>query len=539
MTNSIPPDPYIAAGPDYIMATVNSVFAIWDKEGNLIQTFSANQWYSSVLSDVSAFDPKILYDHLAQRWIMVWLDQDDNAQRGSFLISVSDDEDPNGTWYNWDLPSNKNGNSASGNWGDYQGVGFDKDAIYITSNQFSFAGSFQYAKIRIIPKAQLYNNTAGQVEWSDIWDIRYPSPLQKEKIFNIRPSISYSDTSSEYYLLHAPSGGGNFMTMFKITNSIDSANLIKVNVPVSAYNSAPNADQLGGSTTLLEGAGSAIRNEPTYRDGYLWTIHSIQNPNSSKYSSVKYVKIDVSANQAVEDFAFSDDNHWYYYTALAVDKDQNVAITFSRSGEDEYASSYYTSRLKNDPPGFEPSKLLQSGKGNYVVTFSGERNRWGDYNGMWLDPVTQQNIWMFVENAAGVNAWGTWVGEIRMVPFPGSYAFNDKDKWEFGDIEVNKISDTIEVVIGNYGKDDLEITSIPDSSGPFHLIEKLIFPITLQTYDSLRLSFYFQPIDSGLFETDYKINNNSTNFTAINLKGHGYQIFPAEQNVSLCFFRVK
>ncbi len=67
MTNSIPPDPYIAVGTDYIMATVNSKFSIWDKKGNLIQSINADNWYSSALSSVSSFDPKILYDHFASK----------------------------------------------------------------------------------------------------------------------------------------------------------------------------------------------------------------------------------------------------------------------------------------------------------------------------------------------------------------------------------------------------------------------------------------------------------------------------------------
>ncbi len=180
---------------------------------------------------------------------MVWLDQDDNSQRGNFLLSISDDADPNGTWYNWVLPSTKNGNTGSSNWGDYEGVGFNKDAIIITSNQFNFNGAFQYSKIRIIPKEQLNVNAADSLYWFDLWDIRYPAPNVKQKIFSIRPSISYSD-SSDFYLLHAPSGGGNFMTLIKIVDVINNPSVSTVNVSVGSYNSSTNANQLGGGTPL-------------------------------------------------------------------------------------------------------------------------------------------------------------------------------------------------------------------------------------------------------------------------------------------------
>ncbi len=530
MTNSIPPDPYIAVGPNYIMTTVNSKFAIWDKQGNLVKSISADSWYSSALSNVSSFDPKILYDHFAQRWVMVWLDQDDASKRGNFLLSVSDDSDPNGAWYNWVLPSTKNGNSGSSNWGDYEGVGFSKDAIFITSNQFDFSGNFQYAKIRIIPTAQLNANTADSLSWFDLWDIRYPAPNQKIKLFSIRPSISYSD-SSNYYLLHAPNGGGNFVTLFKVTSVLDTPSITESNVSIASYSPALNADQLGGGTPQIEGAGSQLRFEPTYRDGYLWAVHSIQNPNASLYSCIDYMKINVNTNQAVENYRFGDNTHWYYYAALAVDKNENVAMTYSRSSNEEYAGSFYSTRLINDPAGFSNSNTLQEGKGNYVVKFTGDRNRWGDYSGIWLDPENEQNIWMFAENAAATNTWGTWVGEIRMQPIDGVYAYINKSDYDYGDVEVNNLSDTISIVLSDYGNQDLQINSIPSSIGPFNLVEKLNFPITLHTYESLKINLFFSPTDSGIFESDYTISSNDPNFNGIHLKGHSYKIFSAKKNI--------
>lgn len=77
-SNSIPPDPHVAVGPDHVVGTVNSDFAIWDKNGNLLKRIDAGNWYSSF--GVDPFDPKVVYDHFAQRWVMVWLDQRDSPQ---------------------------------------------------------------------------------------------------------------------------------------------------------------------------------------------------------------------------------------------------------------------------------------------------------------------------------------------------------------------------------------------------------------------------------------------------------------------------
>jgi hypothetical protein len=532
-TNSIPPDPYIAVGPTHVMATVNSRFAIWDKEGNLVKQIDAGLWYRGLFNLASPFDPKVLYDHFAKRWIMVWLDQDNATQLGTFYVSVSDDSIPTGTWYNWVLPSNKNGNTAVDNWGDYQGVGYDKNAIYITSNQFRFSPSnYQYVKIRIVPKAQLYNNTAGQVTWTDFWNIGYPAGGPGGNVFNIRPSITY-DESDTYYLMHAPnySAGSDFMALYKITNPLTNPVLTGTIVPVSFTYPAPNGNQLGGSTILVETGGSNIRNEPKVRNGFIWGVHNIRNPNSPANSSVRYVKINLTTSSAVEDAAMGAANYWYSYPALEVDERLNTAITYSRSATTEYIGAYYTYRADTDPPGLRGSLTLQTGKGNYVKDYGSGRNRWGDYNGIWLDPSDNLSMWMFTEYVAAPNIWGTWVGKVRLVPFSGIYPAVSVDVLDFGNVEVNTISDTLNLFVSNYGDADLVINNLPAETGPFRLLESLSFPLTLGTYDSLRLSFVFNPTDTGLFVQNFPISTNDPSFSSIALRGYSYKIVPANNNV--------
>jgi hypothetical protein len=526
-TNSIPPDPYVAVGPAHIIATVNSRFAIWDKEGNLINNISADTWFGTALPGVSSFDPKVLYDHFSKRWIMVWLHQNDNLKDSYYLVSVSDDSIPTGTWYNWALPSYRNGNDSTTYWGDYEGVGFDDKALYITSNQFQFEGSFQYVKIRIIPKSELYANTAGLLSWKDLWDIRYPT--NSGKVFNIRPSIPYT-VSDTYYLLHSPGGGGNFMTLYKITDPLGTPKLSGSNIPVAQSAEAPNADQLDGSTMLIEGGGNVLRQEITYRDGYVWGVHTIATPGNSKYSSIRYVKIDVSTNKAVEDQSFGAAGFWHYYPALAVDKDQNIAITYSRSGETEYAGAYYTGKLKNET-GFQGSKTLQAGKANYVKDFDSGRNRWGDYNGIWVDPSDENNFWVFTEFVSARNTWNTWVGNIRLIPFPGAHVKAGTKSLDFGSIEVNFQGDTLSVWIYNLGEDALTISDIPEASGPFSLVSGLSFPVSVASFDSLMLSFTFNPTSPGVYEVVYPFNSNDVEFSGITLSGRGFEINAAEENM--------
>jgi len=529
MTTSIPPDPNLAAGPNHIVATVNTAFEIWDKSGNQLKTIDGTTWVKQIVANAGATicDPKICYDHFANRWIMVWLTVNTPALVSYWTISVSHDSSATGTWYSWATPCHFNGPDSTTNFGDYEGVGFDKDCIYIAGNQYNIStSSYAYSKIRIIPKAQLYANTAGPITWWDIWGITIPGSSSSAS--TIRPSYVWG-TPNAYYLLNTNSSGSNFMSLYKITNSIAAPVLAGVRIPVTTYSSASNADQLGGSsngttTMYIETGGSNVQNEPKYRDGYLWAAHSVRNPQSTTNSALHYVKIDVNANTAVEDAVFGTTGNWYFYPAIIVDQNDNLAITFSRSGVNEYIGSFYTYKLNSDPPGLTNSYMLQSGKGNYVLDYSGGRNRWGDYSGFCVDPSDANNLWMLSEFASGKNLWGTYVGGLRLVPFNGLKMFTSTPAVSLGNVEVSNSSNLSNVVLKNYGTTDLNITAIPKQTGPFILDDNLSFPIKLSSYDSLVLHFKFSPTQIGVFQDTILISNNDPNFSGIVISGKGYKI---------------
>lgn len=525
-TNSIPPDPYLAVGPTHIVSTVNSNFAIYDKQGNLVQTVSADSWYGTTLTNPGAFDPKVLYDHYAKRWIMVWLDQNDSPQRGYFLISVSDDSIPMGTWYNWAISSTLNGSSSTSTWGDYQGVGYDENCLYITSNQFQFGGSFQGVKIRIIKKSELYADQAGALTWNDLWDIRYPQQLGT-RVFNIRPSIKYTSGGS-YPLLHAPSGSGNFMVVYQINDPAGTPSMTGTLVAVAQYTNAPNANQLGGSTILLEGAGAAIRNEPKVWGDKMWAVHSVGTPGASSYSSFHYVRINTSTYTTEHQQIYGAPGFWHIYAALEVDKMENVAVTFSRSGDTEYVGAFVAGKRSNATE-FGPSLRLAAGQGNYVKDFGSGRNRWGDYNGIWLDPANQLNMWVLTEYVAGTNTWGTWFAELRLEPYAGASIYPFSSKLNFTPVEVGFSGEPLATGFANYGSDNLIVDSISTASGQFQIVENLTFPMTMATYDSLNFNVVFTPQAVAITTDTLYIYSNDTVYKGIPISARGYEINPAAQ----------
>jgi hypothetical protein len=166
---------------------------------------------------------------------------------------------------------------------------------------------------------------------------------------------------------------------------------------------------LGGSSTLIDVGGRRVRNV-VYRDGSVWTAHSVPSSNGA-YARARYVRFDVAGPTVLEDISFGSDGCWLYYPAITSDLAGNMFMVYNQSCLDEYISIRYTGRLVGDTE-LRPSEELKAGEANYVVA-PGGRNRWGDYNGIAVDPVDPMRVWMYSEYAASpVNTWSTWFGEV-------------------------------------------------------------------------------------------------------------------------------
>lgn len=435
-TTSIPPDPILAAGPNHLLAAVNRDFAIFSKSGTKLKQISATAWFQNILPGIGggslsgAFDPQVLYDHHANRWIMVWLATDGSTQSW-FLISVSDNSDPTGTWCNFALRGDRNGPTDSGNWADYEGLGVDNQAVYLTSNQFKFVtDDYDYAKIRIIDKAQLYSAACPAITWTDFWDLRDPN-YPSTGVSTVRPAVTFGTPGVEYLLNDSRFQTGTHMTLWSLTNPLNTTpTLTALDVPVTASTPPPDADQLGGSggtstcpaPCLIDVGGRRIRNV-VYRNGSVWTAHSVAGGTNNAFARARYVRIGISGPTVLEDISFGSDNCWLYYPAVTVDANDNLVMVYSESCTITYPGIRYTGRTSGDS-GLRASAELKAGETSYLKTSTGDSNRWGDYSGIAVDPADPTRIWMLGEYAASpANTWGTYIGQVTFEAVdPGTIA---------------------------------------------------------------------------------------------------------------------
>jgi hypothetical protein len=404
-TGWLPPDCAMAVGPAHVLLSVNSSVAVYTKAGVVALTQrTLTQWFANVVQNMTIFDPKALYDQHAGRWVLLAVAVQNNTRRSLYLLSVSNTSDPLGPWRNYALDATRDGTTATNNWADFPALGVDNQALYITSNQFAFNGGFQYAKIRVVPKAGPYSG--GVAPFFDFVRMRNAN---NTLAFTVQPCHTFGAPQIEY-LVNTGFPSGNFLTLWEIRNPTTTPTLTRRQATISPYTLAPNAAQRGGGTAINTGDVRVLH--AVYR-GDLWTSFTTAHNwgSGANRASIQWCQLRAATATVVQQGVYGSATFDYYYPAACPDNNGNLTVVFSRSGASAYASILYTGRRSTDALGtLQASALLKAGVANYVGLDSGGRNRWGDYNGVAADPGNPRLIWFYSEYASAVNTWSTWVG---------------------------------------------------------------------------------------------------------------------------------
>jgi hypothetical protein len=408
-TGWFPPDCTVAAGPQHVLASVNSSVAIYNKTGGApVLQRTLTQWFSNVIQGATIFDPKALYDQHSGRWVLLAVAFASAPNRSWFLLSVSKTNNPTGGWFNYSFDATKDGATSTNNWADFPGLGVDNQAIYLTANMFQFGGNFQYAKIRIIPKAAVYAGAAATFK-----DLVNMKNANGSTAFTLQPCHTYGAPQVEY-LVNSLFPSGNTVTLWKLTNPLTTPVLTKATISTAAYSLPPNADQKGSTTPLNTGDVRILH--AVFRGGSVWTALTTSRVwgTGTAKAAIHWFQINASTGALVQQGVYGAAGLNFFYPASCPDTNGNMIMVFARSGASEFASIFYTGRLSSDPLGtLQASALLKSGVVGYVKKDSGGRNRWGDYLGIANDPTDSRTTWVYGEFAAGAASWNTWIGSTR------------------------------------------------------------------------------------------------------------------------------
>lgn len=413
-----PPDCTIAAGPNDIVVGVNTTMAIYSKSGTLRLTMGFDSLFRPVIpTGARIFDPKVIYDHYSQRWIII-IDSTRASPQGSWiLVAASQTGNPAGAYWLWALDARQDGSALTNNWADFSQLGFDTQAVYITNNMFQFSGGFQYVKLRILNKSELYAGSA--VRWYDFWNLRNPD---NSIAFTVQPAVHYRGTGGNppAYLVNALWPRGSTLTVWTLTNPLGhwgiggSPSLSRRSINCISYDLPPDAQQRG-STTRIETNDSrllhALYQYSATGEQRLWTCHTTRHTWTGETTSVsvlQWYEIDIINNNVVQQQKFGATGMYYFFPAIQTNVNRDAFIVFGRSSAGIFGELRQTGRMVTAAPGtLEGSSLIKEGESAYTGA------RWGDYFGICRDPSNPSSVWMNGEYAESGNTWGTWTCSVR------------------------------------------------------------------------------------------------------------------------------
>jgi hypothetical protein len=435
---TIPPDTNGAAGPNHLMVTLNSQVRIQNRSGGIISTVPLDGpggfWAPLVGTSQIVFDPKVLYDPIANQWMFTAC-ANPKATNSAVLIGVSQTSDPTGAWNLYE----KDADAANVLWADYPSLGFNKDWIVVQVNMFPITTGTFRTQIYVFNKSDLYSGGTG------LFTLFSQTSIGDTQV----PAITYDNALAVEYLLQDWNGnfaGSGFLRLYSITGPVGSETLNNVSsnqiFPSTAnpWSSFPPTDEFEpqlGSTRKISGNDSRIQ-DVVYRNGSLWTTHHVFLPAASPTrSSVQWWQITpspaggVPTGVSIDQFGRVDDPSAVIFRAfptIGVNSANDVVIGYSQFSALQFASAAFASRSHSDPANTLTEAPLKSGEAKYDKDFGAGENRWGDFSATVVDPANDSDIWTIQEYAAmpssGSDRWATWWGKVTFAP-PPSLSIDD------------------------------------------------------------------------------------------------------------------
>ncbi|MHC4944377.1 MAG: hypothetical protein ACYTG7_15280 [Planctomycetota bacterium] len=401
-TGWTPPDPHIAVGPDHVVGMTNGAIAFFDKAGN--KTFQdeiedSYGFWGTLGATWFVFDPEVIYDPHSRRFMAMACERTDVGGGGSsyFLLAVSDDADPNGSWHKYRLNVTSQGGGGDI---DSPNIAVDDDVVYLTADFFQ--GGQKYL-IYMLKKAPLLIGSAPTITRDLL--------IQGTQSHGI--PVVYGSASAMYLIEHFESSSNTTVRLHAINDPLGTPSLVNHTLTVPSY-SPPEAPPQMGTTNKPWTFDSRFWS-CVYRNGSLWAAH---HQGSSRVMA-RWYEIDMgdwpnSGTPALVQSGDIDPGSTVrsFFNSISVDEFNNALMCFARSSPTEYISVSRAYREAGDPLGtMLHLDMAKVSNGPYTYY-----SRWGDYSAVGVDPRDDGTFWYMHEYSPDPNSWNTWIASKRVAP---------------------------------------------------------------------------------------------------------------------------
>lgn len=513
-----PHDPSGDIGQDHYLQAINATqLGVFDKEGNLENTFAANTIWSQV-GFTSAGDPIILYDQEAERWLIT-----EFPNGNQLLVAISEDSDPMSAYTAY--------NFATPNFPDYPKYSIWSNAYVVTTNE---QGPGTLPGYFIDREAMLAGEPTVNIQRITVPGFGGGPGFQVSTPVDWSGATQPVEDMPIILNLHDDAWGGSpndevIMTTFDI--DFDDANnttATVTNVPLTAFDSNPCSVFTGGFSCIpqsggggLDGLPEVIMNQVHYRNfgthesiimSFIVDVTAGEDLSGIRWTELR--RISGGDWEVYQEGTFApDDGLDRFMPAIAMDGNGNIGLAYNCSSEDIFVGVRYTGRRASDPLGEMTVDEFIAAEGSNTIE-SGAR--FGDYSQMGIDPTNDRTFWFTCEYGAGGGGNST----TRILAFELG-----KDTTDIGPTALLTPqsspdltdAETVQIEIKNFGLDTQSVfqvgyifengTAVVDDVN-FELLPDATYMHTFTpTVDMSTIGSYEFKIFTGLAEDDAPLND--------------------------------
>lgn len=451
--NAFPPDTVLDVGPNHVVQMANnSGYVVYDKRGNPIPAGTPNNairlmsalWPAGNVCAQDDTDPIVVYDHLANRWLIAQVIRDPGAPGGgafippgpALCIAVSQTPDPTGLWFAYTFgPATLPG----GIFPDYEKIGVWPDGYYMSSYEGSNLGIWVFNRTNMLAgvAANFMKTTISSLSGNPgVRDTRIlpvdldgPPPAAGTPNFFVRPVDDQQDIGDPTDRIEVWTAATNWGVPSLTFTLVDTLTPAAFQVMVCNRNGGGTRDcipQPGTANTV-----DALSNRPMMQAKFRnfngdWRIvfnqtinvaggiFGVNPPPANEVAGIRWYELQnggagwgirqegTYAPQPIFADAENELNH-RWMGSMAMDGQGSMALGYNIVNTDPAAplppSISYAGRESGDLLGqltqIEQSILVGTNTEGFVGA------RWGDYSAMSVDPVDDCTFWYTTHVATG------------------------------------------------------------------------------------------------------------------------------------------
>ena len=425
-----PPDPNGDVGPTHYVQTVNTSLAVFSKGGRRLKAVTLNSFFDgtgSACDDHNKGDPIVLYDGIADRWLVADMAWTHDTGPYYECLALSASGDPLGTWYQWGLPV------SNARWNDYPKLSVWSDGYYMTANMFKYHDSgVLNVRVWALDRASMLSGGPLREVYFDLIDYDGKNYFVSLLPSNLHGPLPPPGAPAYLASIKANDASGP-LRVWQLRARWDRPELSTLSgptsLPVERFGTALDCWGKGrecipqqGTTKGLHSIHNKLMMQLQYRNlgsgESLWANHTVDADTDRDLAGVRWYEVSDPGGapyirQQGTHGGYVGDSTERWMASLAVDGRGDMALGYSASSSNLHPSIRYAGREAGDVTGTLRSEAtLKAGSGSQAMT-----HRWGDYTAMSVDPLDDCTFWYTNEYYTQTNAaladWRTWIGSFR------------------------------------------------------------------------------------------------------------------------------